>query len=164
MAKEIFLIRHAHAEDMQRDTKDIDRVLTDDGCQDAMRMGKLLAKNGHIPDLILSSVAERARETTKYFCEQLGTELEKVVFAEDLYESSVRLLLGTICKTPDQYHKIYLVAHNPSISFLAESLTGEVIGNMAPGAVVHLESDVTSWQEVSQNSFHMRQFFDPINL
>lgn len=164
MSKELFLVRHAEAEDMQRDIKDIDRVLTADGCQDAMRMGKLLANNDHIPDLVLSSVAERAKETTKYFCEQLGIELEKVVFAEDLYESSVRLMLGTICKTPDQYQKIYLVAHNPSISFLAESLTGEVIGNMSPGTVVHLGSDISSWQEASQNSFSMKKFFDPINL
>jgi len=164
MSKQLFLIRHAQAEGMQSDIKDIDRILTDDGCRDAMRMGKLLSSEGHIPQLIISSTAERTRQTTRYLCEQLNFDFEKVIFTEDLYESPVRLILSTINKVSDQYSTIYIVAHNPSISYLGESLTGGLSGNMSPGAVLHLESSSDSWQEIAQNSCVLKKFYDPIDL
>ena len=164
MSKQLFLIRHAQAESMQSDIKDIDRILTNEGCRDAMRMGKLLSDEGHIPDLILSSTAERTRETTRYLCEQLNFDFDKAVFTKDLYESPVRLMLSTINKVSDQQHILFIVTHNPSISYLGESLTGQITGNMPPGAVLHLESDVDSWQEISQNSCSLKNFYDPINL
>ena len=164
MSKQLFLIRHAQAEGMQSDIKDIERTLTNDGCRDAMRMGKLLSNEGHIPDLILSSTAERTRETTRYICEQLNFDFDKVVFTEDLYESSVRLMLSTINKVSDQQKVLFVVAHNPSISYLGESLTGELTGNMSPGAVIHLESSVDSWQEISQDSCSLKMSYDPLTL
>ena len=91
-------------------------------------------------------------------------DFEKVAFTEDLYESPVRLMLSTINKVSDQQNTLFIVAHNPSISYLGESLTGEFTGNMSPGAVLHLESSVNSWQEISQDSCSLKKFYDPITL
>ncbi|MEQ6122559.1 histidine phosphatase family protein [Reichenbachiella sp. MALMAid0571] len=164
MSKQLFLIRHAQAEGMQSDIKDIDRILTNEGCRDAMRMGKLLSEEGHTPDLVLSSTAERTRETTRYLCEQLNYDFEKVIFTEDLYESSVRLMLSTINKVADQHKTLFVIAHNPSISYLGESLTGDPTGNMPPCGVLYLKSSTGSWQEISQNSCSLKKFYDPIDL
>ena len=164
MSKQIILIRHAQAEFMQSGLKDIDRKLTPEGSKDAMRMGKLLFEANIVPDLILSSNAERTTETTKYLCEQLDFDFDKVDFEEDLYESSVRLLVNSIEKIDSEHNHVFLVAHNPSISYLAEYLTGEVIGNLPPCGVVNLSSEIDSWKEISQGSCELIKFYDPSNF
>ena len=164
MSKHIILIRHAQAEGIQSGLKDIERMLTPVGSKDATRMGKLLFEANIIPDLILSSSAERTTETTKYLCEQLNFNFDKVAFEEDLYESSVRLLVNSIQKIKSEYKCVFLVAHNPSISYLAEYLTGEVIGNLPPCGVVNLSSEIDSWEEISQGSFELVKFYDPANF
>jgi phosphohistidine phosphatase len=161
MYKHIILIRHAQSEGMQSGLKDIERRLTSEGSKDAMRMGKLLFEANIIPDLILSSSAERTTETTRYICEQLDFDFEKVVFEEDLYESSVRLLVKSIEKINSEHKCVFLIAHNPSISYLAEYLTGEVIGNLPPCGVVNLSSEIDSWKEISQGSCELIKFYDP---
>lgn len=164
MSKHIILIRHAQSEGMQTGLKDIERRLTSEGSKDAMRMGRLLFEAKIIPDLILSSSAERTTETTKYLCEQLKFDFDNVLFEEDLYESSVRLLVNSIEKIDLQHKCVFLVAHNPSISYLAEYLTGEVIGNLPPCGVVNLSSEVDSWKEITQGSFELIKFYDPVNF
>ena len=68
MSKHIVLIRHAQAERTQSGLKDKERRLTSEGSRDAMRMGKLLSESHLIPNIILSSIAERTKETSKYLC------------------------------------------------------------------------------------------------
>jgi phosphohistidine phosphatase len=161
MYKHIILIRHAQAEGIQSGLKDIERRLTSEGSKDAMRMGKLLFEGNIIPDLILSSSAERTIETTRYICEQLDFDFDNVAFEEDLYESSVRLLVKSIEKINSEHKCVFLIAHNPSISYLAEYLTGEVIGNLPPCGVVNLSSEIDSWKEISQGSCELIKFYDP---
>lgn len=164
MSKHIILIRHAQAEDIQSGLKDIERKLTTIGSQNAMRMGKLLFEAKIIPDLVLSSSAERTTETSRYLCEQLDFDFSSVVLEEDLYESSVRLLVNSIEKIDSDYQCVFLIAHNPSISYLAEYLSGEVIGNLPPCGVVNLSCEIESWQEISQGSCELVKFYDPANF
>ncbi len=161
MSKQLFLVRHAEAEALQMDVKDIHRRLTDKGCQDAMRMGHWLHTDGHTPDSMLSSTANRTRQTSQYLCEQLAFSPDKIEYTEDLYESSVRLMLSVLEKTADHHESLFVVAHNPSISFLGEFLTGDIIGNVPPGAVMHLSLQVDSWKELSQDTCLLQKYYVP---
>ena len=164
MSKEIFLIRHARAELGEIDGKDIDRILTDEGCADAMRMGKKFQDEGHSPDVVLASTAQRTRETANYICEQVAFETSQIEFTDDLYESSVRILLGVINQLSDHSNKVWIIAHNPSISYLGEYLTGEIVNSLPPCGVLHLSTIANSWSELSQNSCTLEKYYDPIKL
>ncbi|MFY0653831.1 MAG: histidine phosphatase family protein [Cyclobacteriaceae bacterium] len=164
MSKQLFLIRHAQAEPTTFDSRDKDRILTDMGCQDAMRMGKCLHENNVLPDHILSSTAERTQQTTRYICEQIGFDFEKVEFLEDLYESSLRLVLQTINNASDSYNSIFVVGHNPSISYLGEYLCDEVLGGVPPGTVIHLNTSATQWAELSKGTCDLQKLYDPMEL
>jgi phosphohistidine phosphatase len=164
MSKHIVLIRHAQAERTQSGLKDKERRLTSEGSRDAMRMGKLLSESHLIPNIILSSIAERTKETSKYLCEQLPFDFSEVIFEEDIYESSVRLLINTIEKINDGFNCVFMVGHNPSISYLAEYLTSDVIGDLSPCSVVDLSCELDSWKEISQGCCYFVKVYSPVDL
>ena len=63
--KTILLMRHAKAEPGVPGQKDFDRPLAERGDEDALRMGRALAKMGEVPDAIVSSPAARAKQTAE---------------------------------------------------------------------------------------------------
>ena len=63
--KTILLMRHAKAEPGVPGQKDFDRPLAERGNEDALRMGRALAKTGEVPDAIVSSPAARAKQTAE---------------------------------------------------------------------------------------------------
>lgn len=160
MNKELFLVRHAEADATNFDIKDIERPLTPDGEIDASKLGKMMADLLGTPDLILSSTAVRTRTTTAMLAEQLGYDPVNVDYDEDLYESSTRILLRVITELEDKNNKVVIVAHNPAITYLAEYVSGAVIGNVSPAGLVHLKFK-GSWAEVSQNNMELVKYHKP---
>jgi phosphohistidine phosphatase len=64
MTRRLILIRHAKSGWDNLYADDHARTLTDRGCTSAEAIGAWLAKNGYVPDLILTSDATRALQTT----------------------------------------------------------------------------------------------------
>ena len=152
MVKNLILVRHAEATEGGAGVKDIERELTAKGHRDAPRIGRYFYENQILPDMILSSSAQRARSTAELMAEQLKYELNQISYVDELYNASVRTLLSTINQGDDAWSILVLVGHNPAISYLSEYLSGEPIGSMDPASYVQIEFEADSWQEVSQNS------------
>jgi phosphohistidine phosphatase len=164
MDRELFLIRHAQAEMADMNQNDKDRCLTAQGSQDAMRLGNLM-KSKHIEaDYIACSTSMRTRETAEYICEQIEFDPQKIYFSEDLYESSVRIILNVINNLNDSYQKVYIISHNPAITYLAEYVTGEVLGNVSPCGMVHLKLKNMSWNMLSQDKAKLVKYYNPVDL
>jgi len=160
MSKELFLVRHAEADTTNFDIKDIDRPLTSDGEIDASKLGKMMAELLGTPDLIISSTAIRTRTTTAMIAEQLGYDPLNVDFLEDLYESSTRILLRVINELEEKNNKVVIVTHNPAITYLAEYISGAVIGNVSPAGLVHLKFK-GAWSEISQDGAEFVKYHEP---
>ena len=63
--KTLLLMRHAKSSWSEPGLADHDRPLNKRGKQAAPEMGKLLRKEGLVPDLILCSTARRSRQTAE---------------------------------------------------------------------------------------------------
>ncbi|MFY0625703.1 MAG: histidine phosphatase family protein [Reichenbachiella sp.] len=163
MPKELFLIRHAETENPELGLKDIDRQLTADGEIESSKIGKFLSKLVNDPDLVLSSTSQRTRQTVGLIAEQLQCNPSNIDYQEDLYESSTRILLRVINSMLEKNEKVIVVGHNPSITFLAEYITGAEIGSVSPAGIVHIKNE-GSWAEITQNSSDLVQYYDPSML
>lgn len=152
MKFDLFLIRHAEAEEKELDQKDYDRGLTPDGIQDATRIGYFLQKEAINPDIIFSSSARRARATAILIAEQIKYITDQIHENSNLYQASIRILLETVCNLKDEWNTVFLVAHNPEISYLAEYLTSEEIGTLPSGSFVQIGFKLKSWAEVTKGS------------
>ncbi len=160
MPKELFLMRHAEAENSDYRIKDIERPLTSDGEIMASKVGKFLSKLIKRPDEIMCSPAVRTQVTSEMIAEQLQFNLANVEIKEELYEASTRILLRVINALDEKSKKVIIVAHNPSIPYLSEYLTGAEVGNIIPAGVVHLKFE-GAWEEVSQGNVDLVHYYSP---
>jgi phosphohistidine phosphatase len=164
MAKTLIFMRHAKSDWSIAGQKDFDRTLNNRGLGDAPRMGRRLLEIGVKPDLVLSSPAIRAKTTAEYVSEQIGYDLDAIVYEPEIYESSVRTLLGVVNSLEDQYTTVIIFGHNPTHTYLAEYLTKEAIGNIPTAGAVCIDFELDSWKLISEGTGKMRWFEYPKGL
>lgn len=144
--KTVLLMRHAKSSWKQSELQDFDRPLNKRGRKDAPRMGSLLREKGLVPQLILSSSAERARETVEGVTEGPGYRGE-VRYFDSLYQAEPQVYLDLLQALPDHFDQVMVVGHNPGIAALLEMLTGEEDA-MPTAAVAVVTLPVQHWQDL----------------
>jgi phosphohistidine phosphatase len=159
--KTLYIVRHAQAEDHYLYQRDFDRELTQQGVMKTIRVGKKLAAEGNIPEIIIASPAVRTRHTAELLAENLGLPQSVILFEENLYNASPRMLLHVVSHIGDSYQKVMLVGHNPGVSYLAEWLTAShSIGSMSTCSVAHIELNIAHWAATEQNCGTLLRYCD----
>lgn len=120
--RELLLLRHAKSE-WPEDVPDFERPLKPRGKKDALRMGEWLLEQQLCPDWIVSSPAQRARETAEKLCK--GLRLKKddnIHFDDQIYEAGVSSLKHALADCPASSRRVMLVGHNPGLENLLMDL------------------------------------------
>ncbi len=155
MVKDLYLIRHATAEDAGNSAmlRDFDRELTSKGVMQSARLGKYMADKGLVPQEVHCSPAVRTLKTATLVAEQMKLNDEAVKANETLYGGGPRGYLALVNSLSEEVHSVALVGHNPDITFFAEYLcTKDVGGSMKKGTLIHFRFENLNWAEVSQKS------------
>jgi phosphohistidine phosphatase len=159
----LFLMRHAQSADKQPGQSDRARELTAQGMQEAAQIGRLLKDSKYFPDLILASTAERAKQTAGLVAEAAKILQEKIHFEEELYTPSLRSFLSQINLFDESFKNIMCVAHNPTISYLAEYLTKSEIGDLPTAGLVIIQFNKLEWRQVSEGNGKLVRILTPKN-
>lgn len=146
----LLLLRHAKSSWKDTSLADYDRPLNERGLYDAPRMGALLGRQTPLPDLIISSSARRAHDTTKLAVEASGYESE-VIFTRALYHGEPEDFIEALHTVPDDDQCVMLVAHNPGLEMLLETLTG-ALEHLPTGALAEIALPITSWQALHEHT------------
>ena len=153
MNRELLLLRHAKSAWDTDARTDFDRPLARRGLKSAPKVGRFLAKEGLRPDYVISSPAERARQTVLLACAELGLDEEDVHWDRRIYHAGVRALVGVLRETPERTSRVLMVGHNPGFEQLLEYLSAEPVPVpddwklMPTAAVARLGVDVP-WPEL----------------
>ena len=164
MSKVLLLVRHADSIAAEVGEKDIERELSPKGYQDATRLGHYLYEQQQDIDLMLVSTAQRAQRTAEILIEQMHYSDHKLQLSDDLYQASVRSMLELINQQPDSIDQLMIIGHNPTLTYLAEYLTGEPVSDMVPGSLFSLQLTVSQWIEVSRQSTNLITYITPDQL
>ncbi|MCH7678028.1 histidine phosphatase family protein [candidate division KSB1 bacterium] len=148
--KKLTLIRHAKSSWKYPNLDDLDRPLNKRGKRDAPMMGKRLAKDKVLPDLMISSPAKRAWKTAKIIAREVGFENKTIDKNSALYEAGVSELIQVIQKIDNKYNDVIIFGHNPGFNSLSHYLTNYEVDNIPTCGVFVIEFNVNSWKEVSQ--------------
>lgn len=119
--KTLLLMRHAKSSWSDSELADHDRPLNRRGERDAPRMGRWLAQQGLLPDVVVSSTALRAVETARAVRESLPDAGEFVENPE-LYHADVAAWTRVIRQIPPGVQSVLAVGHNPGLEELLETL------------------------------------------
>ena len=142
--KTLLLMRHAKSSWDNPDQVDHDRPLNARGRQAAPRMAHWLEQQALVPDLIVSSTAVRARETTQRMLtlwSNVSLQLQ-----DQLYLAPPEHLAAAVRQFPAEYSRVLLVAHNPGLSDWLSELTGTE-RHFPTGAIAVLELPVENWAD-----------------
>lgn len=144
--KRVLVYRHAKTEKAGDNMADFVREITDVGERQARSIGKLLAGEELLPELILSSDAVRAVQTAELTAEEAGYDGE-IREQEELYGADAKDYITVLRQQDDTYSTLMIVGHNPAIEDLLESLLGRH-EKMKTGWIAELELSVDSWEQL----------------
>ena len=94
--KTLYLVRHAKSSWNFPELRDFDRPLNKRGKKNAPEMGKRLRAKGILPDLLLTSPANRALTTAREIAEKIGYPIKDILEDDHIYHSSETILLQII--------------------------------------------------------------------
>lgn len=146
--KTLLLARHAKSDWGDPAVRDHDRPLNARGLRDAPAMASRLVAEGVRPQLIVSSMALRARTTADEYAAAFHLE---VADEPALYAASARTILSVAAALPDDVETAMLVGHNPGMTDAVADLTGEDL-DFPTCAVAECAVDVDSWSELIERS------------
>jgi phosphohistidine phosphatase len=161
MPKHLHLLRHADAAQKEARQDDKSREVTQAGIKDSLHMGAWFVEQNIHFDLLVTSSARRAEQTTQLIAESMKLDQPRILEEDVLYEASVRQLLDYVNTIEDGYDNVLVTGHNPSISYLAEYLTKAHIGDMAPGSVAIIRFDFNNWKSVGENTGQLLHYVAP---
>src|SRR5436190_5546197 len=123
--KTLYLMRHAKSSWDDASLSDFEGPLNDRGLKAAPFMGKLMREKGLEPNVILSSPANRAKQTAMLVKDASGFPHE-IRFDDRIYEASPQSLLQVASEIDDANMSAMLVGHNPGMEGFIRYLTGSL--------------------------------------
>jgi phosphohistidine phosphatase len=139
----LLLLRHAKSSWKNPALDDHDRPLNKRGKRDAPRIGKLLAEQGLVPDLVLCSSARRARDTAFIALRVAGYDGETRI-QRSLYMSDPESSAETLRRLEGSPGVVLVVGHNPGLEELVEALTGEVV-ELPTAGLARVDLNIERW-------------------
>ena len=158
--KTIFLIRHAKSSWDNQLLKDHQRPLNKRGLSDAPLMGERLKKQYHPPEKIISSSAQRAKETAEII-KGIWFPQKTIEFTDLLYEQPTSSILTIIQKNQKELNSIALFLHNPTVTHLGNLLASLSISNIPTCGVLALSCQEKNWRSVEIGSCELVNFDYP---
>lgn len=114
------------------------------------------------PELVLSSPAERAKETARLVCEAAGL-IAVARYDDGIYEASARRLLEIVSRIEDAVNTAMLVGHNPGLEELLGVLTAEP-HRMTTASLAYIELSIERWSEVTSGTGKLQWILKPKEL
>jgi phosphohistidine phosphatase len=150
--KRVVIVRHAKAVPYGYDD-DFTRDLTDRGVNDANQVGRELKKRGIIPDIMISSPANRAIQTALIFAENLEFSKKNIDEIENMYHGlTTSEFLEMIKKLPDSAETAFFFGHNPAFHYFANNLLERFYDDMPTCSTVAIDFNVDVWKNVEARS------------
>lgn len=147
--KKLYLIRHAKSSWANPTLSDFDRPLNKRGQKDAPEMGKRLQLRKIVPDLLLSSPAERALTTCKIIAEKIHYPSGGIKTDKNLYHAEDAEILQIVQGLDDRYSCVWIFGHNPGLTDFVNLLADAGIDNVPTCGVTACSLDIQSWDEAS---------------
>jgi len=151
MAKDLFIVRHAHAEFSR--LGDFFSPLSEIGQMAAKESAAALANYATPPQAIVCSPAIRALTTAEIFAATWGLDNSIIKTDKRIYDLLyIDKFADVLLEHFPRQQQIVLIGHNPSMSMLYYSCTtlegeNKVPVAMTPASMVHLHfDDATDWR------------------
>ena len=145
--KTLLLMRHGKSSWDNIDLSDHERPLKKRGKRDARRMGDVIISEDLIPDIVLSSTANRAKSTAYLVSESFDLESD-IQLHPSLYHGSLSDYFDLISSLDDFVKIVMIIGHNPDLEEILLELT-DINESLPTSALAQIEFDIDHWSELN---------------
>ena len=146
--KTLYMVRHAKSS-WKYDVPDHQRPLKKRGHNDATLVSEAILKDVPKPQRIISSDANRAQTTARYFKDAFDVKDSKFELNHDLYDFSGQSVMEIIKSLDNSLDRVMIVGHNHAFTSIANMLGSEYIDNLPTSGFVMITFDEDSWADIS---------------
>lgn len=146
----LYLMRHGKASKIAVGTADIERGLHKKGKKNSVTIGKRMQLLGNIPELIISSPANRAVETAHVLANEFNYPLQKLILEPSLYGTSSKEAVEML-KKQSGCSVILLIGHNPLLEELAGFLCKAAPKKIPTCGLIAIEFKEEQWSNIAKN-------------
>jgi phosphohistidine phosphatase len=151
IVKTLILVRHAKAMKRKEGLPDFVRSLVKKGRKQAKKISKKLKRYMPVPEIFMSSPANRALETAQRFAREYGYPRKKIILKDELYNPlSEQEFCSLVKEINDNIHSAIIFGHDPSISQFTKFLVKPFQEDMPTCSVAVIEIKKESWKDVAK--------------
>ncbi|REL24768.1 histidine phosphatase family protein [Rhodohalobacter sp. SW132] len=163
--KTILFMRHAKSSWADSAQKDFDRPLNKRGKRDAPAMGRYLKEQGVVPDYIVSSAAQRARETVLLLAYAQGQGENIISWNEDLYYEGADAYLQAVRRAPESALTILVAGHNPSVERVVARLVDKRTNlTFTTANIACFETSAERWKDTGPENCTFKWLVTPNDI
>ncbi|MBC8754721.1 histidine phosphatase family protein [Kordia sp. YSTF-M3] len=155
--KTLLIVRHAKSS-WEYPVDDKDRTLKLRGIKDAHLVANYIADKIDPPDVIYSSIANRALHTCAIFTRCLNYPFDKVVIKEDMYDFGGSGLVETVKSCDDEVDTLMVFGHNHAITAVSNTYGSTLFDNVPTSGVVVIQFDTNSWKTINAGTTILKVF------
>lgn len=162
--RRLYIMRHAKSSWKLPDLPDFARPLNGRGRRDAPRMGRLIAEEHGLPELVLCSAARRSVET---YCAVAGawTGWPELRVDPAFYGCGPDVWLDALVAVPETVGTVMLVGHMPAMWELLIDLVGaKHAPDRFPTAALAVVESNAPWPEITSAACRLLSFQMPRDL
>jgi phosphohistidine phosphatase len=150
--KTLYIVRHAQAAIQQQGTGDFERILTADGRQEALNVGKRLFEAGISPNCIVTSSAFRTLTTARILAGETGYPSNRIRVDMRLYNAALTFINTVVEDTNDTIQSLMIVGHNPGMHEYCNYLLDSGVPEFPPASVAVIELPIDSWMNLEKGT------------
>lgn len=162
--KTLLLTRHAKTEQLSylNSKSDFERALTTRGIHDAGLVAQDILQRHAMPDLLITSKAKRAKQTTHIFAESFGIAKTAIVQEQFLYDGyTTSELIDYLSQYQTRYDTIMIVGHNPEIAMTAITLTDSSYLHFPTTGTIAISFEANNWEDINAREGKTEWFVNP---
>jgi len=162
--RNLIIMRHAKSDWGNSSLSDIDRPLNERGLMTAPFIGKELLSRNKVPDLIISSPANRAKTTAQLAAKSFNYAGE-IFIDHTFYFGSLEAIVEKIKKTDNSVTTLMIVGHNPTWETLVDILSeSSSFIQMPTAAIASIIFKIDSWNNLKPNTGSLEFLLIPKEL
>lgn len=151
--KRLVIVRHSKAEEHKFGMRDFDRKLEKRGQKEAAFIAEKLKEKQIKPDLIISSSAVRAFQSSLLHAEVLQYPKEKIIMADFIYDHfDVEDLREVLVESAKRAQTVFVFGHNPTLADLAYDLSGNFNEALPTSGAIGLEFSFDDWAKIKKKT------------
>lgn len=150
MERKLFIVRHGKSSWDEEGLDDIDRPLAERGLRNADTMAHRMKELGEIPELILTSPANRALNTALIMAKIWKLDSASLKIDDTLYMAYVPEIEEVVGQAPASVRNLAIFGHNPSFTLYANKFLSDSLDNLPTAGIVLVTLESESWNGINR--------------